>query len=321
MQTTRLATLMVLLLAFGPMAEAAKKQKKVTLEGIVVERGVEQFLLQDLKGQRTIVELTGATKFEEKRSNFLRDRFLYGSHDVLRGLRVVVKGHAQQDGSLLAKAVRFTQHDLKMARVIDANLIPVDERLGALDEADDWVAGELDELEGFSRQNRNRAERAQNTADGVSGRVDSLQGRLKTTETRLGSLGARVDALDRYDIDGSGTVYFAAGSWVLTEEAKEALNALGTSAQRPGLIVEVRGFASADGDENYNRRLSQKRADAVVEYLIETHDIPPRRLIRAHGFGELAPVADNSTPEGREQNRRAEIRLLLNQGIQQAVSR
>ncbi|HZI19934.1 MAG TPA: OmpA family protein, partial [Pyrinomonadaceae bacterium] len=81
------------------------------------------------------------------------------------------------------------------------------------------------------------------------------------------------------------------------------------------------GFASADGSTEANRRLSQRRADAVIRYLVEQHNIPLRRIITPYGFGELQPVAENTSRDGREQNRRVEVKVLVNRGINQDAPR
>jgi outer membrane protein OmpA-like peptidoglycan-associated protein len=86
-----------------------------------------------------------------------------------------------------------------------------------------------------------------------------------------------------------------------------------------GYTIEITGFASADGDERKNKVLSQKRAQAVIDYLVETHNIPLRRIGTSYGFGELQAVADNTTLEGRNQNRRVEVKLLASRGINQNV--
>ena len=87
-----------------------------------------------------------------------------------------------------------------------------------------------------------------------------------------------------------------------------------------GFVIEVRGFASADGGENSNRTLSQKRAEAVMHYLAENHDIPLRRIVLPFGYGEAMPVADNTTRDGRKQNRRAEVSILVNKGFANPVN-
>ena len=68
-----------------------------------------------------------------------------------------------------------------------------------------------------------------------------------------------------------------------------------------GYVIEIKGYADSTGDISRNRVLSQQRADAVVRYLQENHDIPLRRMITPFGYGEMRPVADNSSPDGRRQ--------------------
>jgi outer membrane protein OmpA-like peptidoglycan-associated protein len=96
--------------------------------------------------------------------------------------------------------------------------------------------------------------------------------------------------------------------------AQQALNA-------KGYVLEVSGFASSDGSTEANRRLSQRRADSVIRYLVENHNIPLRRIITPYGYGETHPVADNSTREGRIENRRVEVKVLVNRGLIQGAPR
>ncbi|MGH9820014.1 MAG: OmpA family protein, partial [Pyrinomonadaceae bacterium] len=86
-----------------------------------------------------------------------------------------------------------------------------------------------------------------------------------------------------------------------------------------GYVIEVTGFASSDGSTAKNKVLSERRAQAVKDYLIETHNVPLRRIGTSYGFGELQAVADNATLEGRQQNRRVEIKLLVSRGVNQNV--
>ena len=69
------------------------------------------------------------------------------------------------------------------------------------------------------------------------------------------------------------------------------------------VYVDIEGHTDSTGPEDYNQSLSQRRAQAVVDYLVNEHGIAPQRL-EAKGFGESQPVADNSTREGRAENRR-----------------
>jgi OmpA-OmpF porin, OOP family len=66
--------------------------------------------------------------------------------------------------------------------------------------------------------------------------------------------------------------------------------------------------------------LSQRRAEAVMSYLLENHDIPQHRLITPLGYGEARPAAENNTREGRHQNRRVEVAILVNKGLAASTS-
>jgi outer membrane protein OmpA-like peptidoglycan-associated protein len=82
-------------------------------------------------------------------------------------------------------------------------------------------------------------------------------------------------------------------------------------------MIEISGHTDSTGSEAKNFRLSRQRADSVVQYLAVTHKIPLRRFITPMGYGKTEAVADNSTRAGRAQNRRVEVKMLLNRGMAQ----
>ena len=103
-------------------------------------------------------------------------------------------------------------------------------------------------------------------------------------------------------------VYFASGkasikprSYALLNEVAEVLKA------NPSMYILVEGHTDSKGSDSYNMRLSQKRANAVREYLV-AYGVEPERL-EAMGFGEVRPIDDNSTRDGRERNRRVEFTI------------
>ena len=103
---------------------------------------------------------------------------------------------------------------------------------------------------------------------------------------------------------------------MLTPDAKKQIDELAAHAQNAkGYLIEVTGFAYESRNKAANQRLSQQRAESVVRYLVENHNIPLRRIVTPFGFGELQPVADKTTREGREQNRRVEVKVLVNRGL------
>ncbi|MGI8493868.1 MAG: OmpA family protein, partial [Pyrinomonadaceae bacterium] len=130
----------------------------------------------------------------------------------------------------------------------------------------------------------------------------------------------RITSLDDYVVQSTATINFKVGSAVLSPEGKQNLDQVAQASMTlKGYTIEITGFASADGNEKMNKTLSQRRVQAVIDYLVETHNIPLRRIGTSYGFGELQAVADNSTRAGREQNRRVEVKLLVSRGLNQNV--
>ena len=131
---------------------------------------------------------------------------------------------------------------------------------------------------------------------------------------------SRISSLDDYVVQSTSTVNFKVASAILSDEAKANLDQVAQTAMTmKGYTIEITGFASSDGDVKKNKALSQRRAQAVIDYLVETHNVPLRRIGTSYGFGELQAVADNTTLEGRNQNRRVEVKLLASRGMNQNV--
>jgi outer membrane protein OmpA-like peptidoglycan-associated protein len=129
---------------------------------------------------------------------------------------------------------------------------------------------------------------------------------------RADSLSSVISGLDNYKPMGNVTVTFGFDKAVLTKDSKEQLDNFGqqlTSAK--SYILEVTGGTDSTGPADYNYDLSQRRADAVVQYLATKYNVPARRFYLI-GIGKDKEVAPNNTAEGRKQNRRVEIRLLSN---------
>jgi OmpA-OmpF porin, OOP family len=131
---------------------------------------------------------------------------------------------------------------------------------------------------------------------------------------RVDSLTGVVANLDNYKPLADVNVTFAFDKAVLTASDKKQLDDLAASLQTArGYILEVTGGTDSTGDANYNYQLSQRRADAVVNYLSATYNIPPHKFYLV-GIGKDQQVASDRTAAGRAQNRRVEIKLLSNRG-------
>ncbi len=102
-------------------------------------------------------------------------------------------------------------------------------------------------------------------------------------------------------------ILFDTGQATIRGESKGDLQAIGDLLkQQPALRLEIQGHTDNVGAPDANRRLSEARAAAVKQYLVTSHGVPADRLT-ASGFGDAKPVADNTTEQGRAQNRRVEL--------------
>jgi outer membrane protein OmpA-like peptidoglycan-associated protein len=283
--------------------------QELKIEGVIVNREADNFTLRDESGSELIVRLTDATKVEEKKRNSFRSAKKYDSDQLIRGLNVEVEGRGDRSGTLVAEKIKFRESDLMVARTVVSQVVPIEERLGQTEnrlsqteQNAQRLSGQVEEMTEVANVARGGAKAAQETADKAIAGVD------RTNQ--------RISALDDYEVRNSVTINFRVNSATLLPEAEATLDQIANQAKtEKGFVIEVSGFASADGPEDFNRRLSERRAQAVIRYLVETHDIPLRRIIIPFGYGEMHPLADNSTREGREQNRRVEVRILVSRGL------
>jgi outer membrane protein OmpA-like peptidoglycan-associated protein len=126
----------------------------------------------------------------------------------------------------------------------------------------------------------------------------------------------RFSQLAEYDVKAEATVKFNAGSSKISAADLEQLNQLAqTAIGVTGYIVEVKGFADSRGSAAMNEKLSEDRAKAVVSYLIQQCNVPVRHIVAPGAMGEYQPAASNETKDGRGENRRVEVKVLINRGI------
>lgn len=282
--------------------------QKMKIKGVVTRRDADTFTVRDLNGVDTVVRLDDRTSVKTK-GGFLRGGTNYGQTNILRGLNVEIEGRGNGSGELTAEKIRFNESDLRVARAVESRAAPLEERasntetkLTQVEANAQRLSGQLDELAAVSNAARGGAKAAQATADAAVAGVNA------TNE--------RISALDDYEPQTVTAVNFRTGSAILSADSKTKLDEIATKAlNAKGYVLEVSGFADATGSVARNRALSQRRADAVIRYLVENHSIPLRRIVTPYGYGEMNPVAENDSREGRAQNRRVEIKLLVNKGL------
>src|SRR5262245_37529533 len=294
--------------ADAPRARSISSGEKMKIKGVVVRRDADTFTVRDLSGVDTIVRLTDRTSVKSH-GGFMRSGTNYGQTNILRGLNLEVQGRGGSNGELNAERIRFNESDLRTARSVEARAVPLEERASAsetrlteVEQNAQKLSGQLDELAAVSNAARGGAKAAQATADAAVAGVNATND--------------RISAMDDYTPQESIAVNFRTGSSVLNPDSKTKLDDIAKKAlAAKGYVIEVTGFADSTGSTARNRALSQRRADAVISYLVETHQIPLRRIVTPYGFGESNPVADNTSREGRAENRRVEVKVLVNKGL------
>jgi len=150
--------------------------------------------------------------------------------------------------------------------------------------------------------------------------ADKAQMAANSANTRVDTLTNTVVNLDNYRPVAETSVHFGFNKDNLTKEAKQAIDELAASvATTKGYIITVEGGCDSVGSTDYNYDLSQRRADAVIQYLASEKSIPAYKIYLI-GLGKDKPADTNKTSAGRAKNRRVDIRLMTNTGASDKTS-
>jgi outer membrane protein OmpA-like peptidoglycan-associated protein len=170
---------------------------------------------------------------------------------------------------------------------------------------------EQERLAGQIEENRALTAQAQAVAE-------SAAEAAKKAQSTADYANNRINGLDDFDSIKTITVYFKTGSSTLGPQAKAEIDnaaAWVKTQNTKGWVMAVIGYADTTGSSQRNIDLSERRANAVIYYIVTKYKMPLNRLVQPFGYGQLEPVAENKTKAGRAKNRRVEIRLMVNKGI------
>jgi len=130
------------------------------------------------------------------------------------------------------------------------------------------------------------------------------------------ALRGRVGDIDKYNIKGTTNVHFDTGRTELSAEDKTQLCSTATSAQaQENALLLVVGYTDSTGSDDFNQELSEKRANRVINYLQQQCGWKPYRMLTPTGMAKADPAADNNTPEGKAQNRRVAVNILVSKSV------
>lgn len=215
------------------------------------------------------------------------------------------EGMCDHEQGVVAKTINFESDDLAIAEVIEAGLNPIAQQ----------QAKNTQNIEATQQRTAtNEAAIAAHQRDidankqEIAANQDGIQEVVQSTQKRFSDLAT-------WYVKGEATVRFAVGDSVLSENKQEVAALARQALTYLGFVIEVRGYADSTGRLEDNQQLSKERAQAVVAYLLQDCHVPVKNIAAPGAMGETNPPGSNETEYGRAENRRVDLRLLVNKGV------
>jgi OOP family OmpA-OmpF porin len=280
---------------------------KTEVKGMIINRVGETLTVSSGNGNTTVV-LTDSTVTKDDKGLFGLDKQHMSSVVLIPGLKVDIDGATDEQGRVVAKTITVDGDDLEASEMIEAGIHPtaqqVAENVRRLEEHSGHLAAHGAEL---AAQRQNIESNEQNIA--------SNQQRIEQNIKDIEEHEQRWAALTQWDVKGEATVKFGVGSSKVSAEDQEVLKTLAqTASGLTGYIVEVMGYTDATGSAEMNTKLSEDRAKAVITFLVQQGNVPIRHIVAPGAMGEYGEKMPNETKAGRAENRRVEVKVLVNKG-------
>ena len=293
------AALTISLMVFFSATVYAQSTK---VEGIIKARNGDTMILQDASSPNLVVLLTDSTEVGQVQGVFKARRKQMSMAALIPGLQVRVEGTYDNQNQLVAKSVAFKGNDLEDAEKIQAGM------------HETKVQAQQNQAE---LEKQNAVLKAQNEAlEQQQAQLTEHQAKIAANKAAVDAAIARFGQLDDYYIFDEVTVYFGNGKITVDPKYNPQLAALADKAKTiNGYMIEVKGYASSVGSVSLNQRLSEDRANAVTNILVQQGHIPLTRMLAPGAMGESHQVGNDKTAEGQAENRRVVVRVLQNKGI------
>ncbi len=284
---------MMLALMFAGTIRCFGGAEETKIRGLIVGRTGDTLAVKTGDGNITVV-LTDSTKAQKPKGLGLRKTQMSFSA-LIPGLRITVDGVYDAQNRLVAKSITFSGDDLRSAEAIQAGLTPTQQAVEV-------------------NQQNIEANKAQIAANRE--RIGANEKQIAENDQEIKDVSERFSNLTEFDTKGETTVFFSSGSKSISAESQSSLRDLARNAAGlTGYLIEVKGYADSTGNASMNQRLSMDRAQEVVAFLIQNCNVAVRRIVAPGAMGTAAPVASNETSSGRSQNRRVEVKVLVNRGL------
>jgi len=292
-------------------------------KGMIKSRTGETLIVSSAEGNVTVV-LTDDTKTRDKKGLLGMRKEQMSNTVLIPGLKVDVDGvPGAHFGQIVAKTITVDGDDLETAQMIQSGLHPTAEQVAAnvrtlaahqqgIAANQQGVAANKQGVAANKAQLAGQSDRIETNQQNLAAHTQKIEQNMKDIQENTD----RFRALSEYDTKGEATVKFTVGSVKISPEDKEELKQLAqTATSLTGYIIEVMGYADASGSAEMNTKLSEDRAKAVVTYLIQQGNVPVRHIVAPGAMGEYGPAASNETQAGRAENRRVEVKVLVNKAI------
>jgi len=281
---------------------------KTEVKGMITARTGETLIVKSGAGTTTVV-LSDDTRTKDDRGLFGLEKQEMSSVVLIPGLKVDIDGVSDDQGRVVAKTITVDGDDLEAAEMIQSGLHPTAEQVAANVRALEAHSGQL---ESHTVQLAGQKENIETNQQNIAANKQQIEANIKDIEQNT----QRFTALSEYDVRGQATVNFEVGSSKISVKDQIELKELANTATRlKGYIIEVTGYADATGNAAMNTTLSENRAKAVVTYLLQKGEVPVRHIVAPGAMGEYGAAAPNETEAGRAENRRVEVKVLVNKGI------
>jgi OmpA-OmpF porin, OOP family len=290
------------LVAFGANGDKAK------VKGMIISRTGETLIVNGPDGKVTVV-LADDTRTKDNVGLFGWGRKEMSSVVLIPGLKVSVDGVSDDQGRVAAKTITVDADDLETAEMIQSGLHPTAEQVAANVQT---LAEHQDKIETNKAQIAAHKQYIETNQQNIATNKQQIDQNIKDIQENTD----RFMALSEYDVKGQATVKFNVGSAKIAPADEEQLKQLAqTATGLKGYIIEVMGCADSTGNAAMNTKLSEDRSKAVITYLVQQGAVPVRHIVAPGAMGEYGAAAPNETKAGRAENRRVEVKVLVNKGI------
>jgi outer membrane protein OmpA-like peptidoglycan-associated protein len=266
-----------------------------------------------------IIDITDDTKVEREKSFRLRKADMDVTA-MVPGLTISAEGVGNSKGQLDASKITFNP-DTFAVEVAEEQQIEANKSAAANAQT---TANQGVAAAGHAQTSANQAQSSANQAQGTANQAGQLAAAAGTgavmDANAIALVNQRVSDLGDYTTVVEAALFFDPDQSNLSANDKQALDKLASDAMSTqNYMIEIAGYASSTGTKALNQKLSDERSAAVAQYLRNSANVPMRRILAPAGYGATHAAAPNTDPEGRDINRRVDVKVLVNKGLNEAL--